>query len=174
MRLFGERRRRGAPSFGFPGGGFTFGFDGFDGGPREPDIDYEEMRKMRREQEEAEEAWRKQFVEEVQRRKDKEQARAEARAMAKEAEEKARALEKERREKEERDKQEKIWVDENATTQKEKQDSCLHSEFWAKEKHQKKIKCTSCGQKRGMVGHRCPHCSLLVCQVCLNELRKAP
>jgi hypothetical protein len=127
---------------------------------------------MRREQEAAEEAWRKRFVDEAQRRKDLEEAKAKIRIAAKEAEEKLKAMAKEMREKDERIKQEKIWANENATTQAHKQETCLHSEFWAKEKYPRKIKCTSCGQRRGIVSHRCPHCSLLVCQVCLNALKK--
>jgi hypothetical protein len=133
----------------------------------------EEIRKERQEQEAAEAAWRKHMVDEVRRRREAEEVQEKARTAAKAAEEKARALAKEQLEKAEKVKQEALWAREKATTQADKQDTCLHSASWAKEKHAKKIKCTSCGQKRGMVVHRCPHCSLVVCQVCLNELRKA-
>jgi hypothetical protein len=134
----------------------------------------DEARKQYQEQEAAEAAWRKRMVDEVRRRREAEEARVKARELARAAEEREQALAKERREQAEKARQEALWAQSKATTQAEKQGSCLHSAFWAKEKSQKKFKCTSCGQKRGMVGHRCPHCSLLICQVCLNGIRKGP
>jgi hypothetical protein len=92
--------------------------------------------------------------------------------MALAAEEAKLAAAKERQMKLERAEVERAWAERNATTQAEKQDSCPHSAFWIKEKHTKKFKCTSCSQKRGMVGHTCPHCALVVCQVCLNNINK--
>jgi curved DNA-binding protein CbpA len=155
---------------GFGGGAFFFdGFGIFFGTP--PQMSPEEVRKEREQQEADETAWRKRRVDEVRQRKEAEEAPAKARAAAKAAEEKARASAMEQLEKAERAKQEALWAQAQATTQADKQDTCLHSASWVKEKHVKKIKCTSCGQKRGLVSHRCPHCSLVVCQVCLNELR---
>jgi hypothetical protein len=133
----------------------------------------EEMRKECEQQQKAEAAWRQRIVDEVRRRREGEQARENAKAKAKAAEEAAKAARKASKEQLERARIEKIWAENGAITEVEKQNLCLHSVFWAKEKHFKKIKCTSCGQKRGMVGHRCPHCSLLVCQVCLNKLRES-
>jgi hypothetical protein len=133
----------------------------------------EEMRKEREPQQKAEASWRERILDEVRRRREGEQARENARAEAKAAEEAEKAARKAAKEQLERASIEKIWVESNAVTEAEKQDLCLHSVFWAKEKHPKKIKCTSCRQKRGMVGYRCPHCSLLVCQVCLNNLRES-
>ncbi|KAE9375841.1 DnaJ-domain-containing protein [Stipitochalara longipes BDJ] len=137
----------------------------------------EEMRKQRHEREAAEAAHRKRMGDEARQRREREEGLAKDREMARQAEEKQRMMEKERREMAERVKNEEIWVAENATTQEQKQRLCLHSEVWAKERSQKKIKCEACGQKRGMVSHRCPHCALLACQVCINlfnKLRKAP
>ena len=133
----------------------------------------EEMRKEREQQQKAEAAWRQRIIDEVRRRREGEQARENAKAEAKAAEEAEKAARKASKEQLERARIEKIWAENGAITEAEKQNLCLHSVFWAKQKHFKKIKCTSCGQKRGMVGHRCPHCSLLVCQVCLNNLRQS-
>lgn len=137
----------------------------------------EEARKRKEEKESADAARRKRRADEFRRRKEAEEAQAKAREMAEAAEEAERVLAKERTELMERVRMERIWFAEKANTQEEKQELCLHTKFWAKEKSQKKFKCTTCGQKRGMVGHRCPHCDLLVCQVCLNkfnERRMAP
>ncbi|KAN0112566.1 DnaJ domain containing protein [Hyaloscypha variabilis] len=139
-------------------------------------MDPEEMRKRAEEREKAKEASRKRMANEIRQRMEREEALAKARKEAKMAEEKQRMTEKEGREMAERAKNEKIWIAEQAITQEEKQRLCLHSEVWS-EKFPKKVKCEACGQKRGIVGYRCPHCALLACQVCLNkfnEARKAP
>jgi hypothetical protein len=164
------------PFGSYSGGPYTRFFFGSGGFPfyGPSSMSPDEARKRHQEQEAAEAAWRKQMVDEVQRRRAAEEARVKAREMARAAEEREQTLAKERREQAEKARQEALWAQSKATTQAEKQGSCLHSAFWAKEKLQKKFKCTSCGQKRGMVGHRCPHCSLLVCQVCLNGIRKSP
>jgi len=163
---------------GFSSGGFPDFFRSGNFGfyvPRE--MSPEEIRRRRKERE-ADEARRMEFLREQTRlRMMQQEMLAKAREAEKMAEEKKRAMEKERREKEERVRNEAIWASAQATTQDEKQALCFHSENWAKEKFQKKVKCEACGQKRGMVGHRCPHCSLLACQVCVNkfnEIRKAP
>lgn len=66
--------------------------------------------------------------------------------------------------------QEKRWASLNATTDAEKQQTCLHSEFWPREQQQRKFKCGACGMKGGMVAFKCPHCSLLSCQQCLSKM----
>jgi hypothetical protein len=149
----------------FNGERFTFYFSS--------STNHEEVLKQRLEQEAVEAAWRRKMVDEIRRRKEAEETRAKAQEMARAANEMEEALAKERRERAEKARQEALWAQENATTQSAKQDLCFHSALWVKEKSQKKFKCTSCGQKRGMVGHRCAHCSLLVCQVCLNDIRKS-
>jgi len=159
----------GGPSsrFFFDGQRFTFYC------PLDMDPD-EAWKRDQEEQEAAKAAWRKRMVNEVRRRREAEEARVKAREAARAAEEREQTLAKERRAQAEKARQEALWAQSKATTQAEKQGSCLHSAFWAKEKSQKKFKCTSCGQKRGMVGHRCPYCSLLICQVCLNGIRQSP
>ncbi len=164
------RQGRGPRDF-YAGGGIFFDGRNFYYGPP-PRMTPEEIRKEREEQEKSEAAWRKRMIDEVRRRREEEEARENAKAVAKAAEEAQKAASKASKEQFERTRIEKVWAENNATTEGEKQDLCLHSAFWGKEKHPKKIKCTTCGQKRGMVGHRCPHCSLLICQVCLNKLRE--
>lgn len=75
----------------------------------------------------------------------------------------------EKREEAERVAQNKRWSKLKPKTEAEKQDTCLHSAFWAKIKLTKKSKCVCCGQKRGMAAFKCPHCSLQACQLCLTK-----
>jgi len=109
-------------------------------------------------------------VAEVEARRAEKEAMVEANRRAKQREEELKQKEKESKEQEERKLQEKIWEAENATTTSEKQATCLHSHHLAKEQQKKKFRCGDCGQKRGMIGYRCPHCSILACQVCLSKL----
>jgi hypothetical protein len=83
------------------------------------------------------------------------------------AEEKQKKEQKETKDMEE---QAAIWKKNKAVTIVEKQQHCIHTDFWPKEPQKKKTKCGSCQQRRGMVLYRCPHCTILVCQLCLQKL----
>jgi hypothetical protein len=125
----------------------------------------EAWEKIRREEEERQ---RENALADYRARKERLEEEQLARDKAKKAEEGAKKLAFENREKHERVTQEKRWEELYATTEAEKQSSCLHSEFWRKFQQKKKFKCGTCRQKRGMTSYKCPHCLLLACQVCLN------
>jgi predicted alpha/beta superfamily hydrolase len=110
--------------------------------------------------------------EEMRARREAEEERKKARIAARKAEELREQQLREEEEKKERAIQVKLWEELGHTTVVDKQSSCLHTTFWPKEQQKKKFRCTSCNQKRGMTGYRCPHCSLLACQVCLNGFNK--
>lgn len=115
---------------------------------------------------------RRQFREEKQRQEAEAEARCQAKVNAQKVEEEAKQKSKETKEnaeKAEKSLQEKRWSSLNATTEAEKQRTCLHSGFWPKEQQKRKFKCGSCGKKGGMMAYKCPHCSLLSCQLCLNK-----
>ncbi|KKY32591.1 putative meiotically up-regulated 185 protein [Diaporthe ampelina] len=66
-------------------------------------------------------------------------------------------------------KQEKRWEDNGAISKDERLRTCLHSEVCDKVQHIKKFKCTACSAKRGMIAFKCPHCSALLCQLCVTN-----
>jgi flagellar biosynthesis GTPase FlhF len=162
-----SRSSRRGPFGEFSFGGFTFSFgSGFSTSDNEEfERRYAESR-ARQEEENA------RIREEMRVRREAEEERAKARAAARKAEELLQRQLKEKKEKEERAVQKKLWEDLGVTSVTDKQASCLHTAFWPKEQQKKKFRCTSCSQKRGMTGYRCPHCSLLACQVCLNGFNK--
>jgi rubrerythrin len=118
------------------------------------------------------EAVRKKLRDEKQRKEEEAEERRQARANAKMYEEEEKRQSKEMRAQQEKLLQEERWSDMNATTEAEKRRTCLHSAFWPKEQQKRKLKCQSCGKKGGMIAFKCPHCSLLACQLCLNKLAK--
>lgn len=119
-----------------------------------------------------EEAIRMKYWEEKQVREEETETIRQARANAKVRLELEKQQAKEMRTQLERSLQEKRWSDMNATTEEEKRQACLHSEFWPKEQQKRKFRCQSCGKKGGMTAYKCPYCSLLACQVCLGKLAK--
>jgi hypothetical protein len=122
----------------------------------------DEMKRMAAARKAAEETERKRFREEA--AESERQAKEKAKEMEKERKQKA----KEKKEKERR-LQEELWAAQNATTEAEKRAICLHTDFWPKEQHKRKVKCDKCGHRRGMTGYKCPHCALVACQLCLNN-----
>lgn len=171
--VFNAQRRRGGGGGGglggFPGFFFRSGGDGYFSG-REPTD--EELYAAHKEAEAREEAHRAARKREYQERWDREHAQKEAAAAAKKKAEDDAQEKLDNMIKSERMRQEKIWEVRGVKTEVEKQRCCDHTEFWPKEQQKKKFKCTSCNQKRGMTGFRCPHCNLLACQVCLNGFNK--
>jgi curved DNA-binding protein CbpA len=162
-----SRSSRSGPFSGFSFGGFTFSFGSGFSTPDDEEFErrYAESR-ARQEEENA------RIREEMRVRREAEEERAKARAAARKAEELLQQQLREKKEKEERVVQEKLWEGLGVTSVADKQASCLHTSFWPKEQQKKKFRCTSCNQKRGMTGYRCPHCSILACQVCLNGFNK--
>jgi curved DNA-binding protein CbpA len=162
-----SRSSRPGPFGGFSFGGFTFSFGSGFSTPDDEEFErrYAESR-ARQEEENA------RIREEMRVRREAEEERVKARAAARKAEELLQQQLKEEKEKEDRAVQEKLWECLGVTSFADKQASCLHTAFWPKEQQRKKFRCTSCSQKRGMTGYRCPHCSLLACQVCLNGFNK--
>lgn len=96
-------------------------------------------------------------------------AAVKAKQESKEAEERKIKELKEKKAREERERQEKLWLDAGITSIDEKQLTCLHASFWPKQQQKKKFKCMECGQKRGMTAYTCPHCALMVCQLCIKN-----
>jgi hypothetical protein len=82
----------------------------------------------------------------------------------------ARKKAAEDRKKNQKEEREKFFKERGATTTAEKQACCLHLDFWPKEQQKQKFKCGDCNKKRSMTGFKCPHCALLVCQLCLQKL----
>jgi hypothetical protein len=109
------------------------------------------------------------------RRKEKEEAEAKKKAM-KEFDRKFKEEEQiksDNKRKVELARQQRIWAAHNAATTEKQQRFCDHADFWDKvqcENKGEKIKCGNCTKRRGMTGFECPHCELIVCQVCLNTL----
>ncbi|KAK0125671.1 hypothetical protein ONS96_009504 [Cadophora gregata f. sp. sojae] len=132
---------------------------------------YDAHMKKVAEQEEQEKV-RKQRRAEQQAKREKERAEKAAREEKKKAEEIAKQEANEKTASDEKDRQEKIWKDNNANTAEEKRATCLHASFWPKHQGKSKYKCMGCNQKRGPTGFKCPHCELLQCQACLNNFNK--
>ena len=124
-------------------------------------------------QEAREEETRKFARAEMRARVEAEEKRVKEKAAAKKLEEELKQQVLEQQERDERTTQEMLWKEAGATTLQEKQEICLHSRFWPKVVQKKKIKCQSCGQRRGMTAFKCPHCELLACQLCNAEFRKS-
>jgi curved DNA-binding protein CbpA len=103
-----------------------------------------------------------------QRRREAERRARQSRAKA-EADERGREVE--RRAARERHAQQMRWMEAGAATLAAKQSTCLHSKFhWPRLDLMQKLPCPTCGVKRGVFGFRCPHCSLVVCQLCRDKL----
>lgn len=116
-----------------------------------------------------EEAYRNERREQKQREEAEAETRRQVEAAAQRADEEQKRKLNEVIE-QERIMQEQRWARLNATTDAEKQHTCLHVHFWPKEQQKRKFKCDSCGKKGGMIAFRCPHCSLLCCQLCLSKM----
>jgi hypothetical protein len=164
--LNGRSSRRG-PFGRFSFGGFSFSFGS--GYSTQDDEEFERRYAESRARQEEENA---RIREEMRVRREVEEEKAKARAAARKAEELLQQQLREKKEKEERAVQDKLWGSLGVTSVADKQASCLHTAFWPKEQQKKKFRCTLCNQKRGITGYRCPHCSLLACQVCLNGFNK--
>lgn len=110
-----------------------------------------------------------------QREEHQRQREAEEQTNAERVEERRKELAKEKQKEggkktKEKEVQAVIWEKMNAITVAEKQQHCIHTDFWLKEQQKKKTKCSSCQKKRGMFLYRCPHCTIMVCRVCLQML----
>ncbi|KAI9049019.1 hypothetical protein LZ554_006868 [Drepanopeziza brunnea f. sp. 'monogermtubi'] len=154
---------------GFPFGEHEFGFDRRSARNRRDAARAELITKMK----EMAEAVKRAEELRVQARKERIMREAEVKAQAeqKEQEQKLAAEEKEKRLRKEKSGQEAIWKANNATTPALKRKSCLHSEFWPRQQMKGKFQCMGCLQKRGPVGFKCPYCSSLQCQSCLDDFR---
>lgn len=108
--------------------------------------------------------------EEAKQLREKEQRqRREAQEAREKAAERSKALARLRLRLAELKKQEKRWEEKGAVSKDERLRSCLHSEVCDKVQHAKKFKCTACLARRGMIAFECPHCSALLCQLCVND-----
>lgn len=104
----------------------------------------------------------------AERRRCEEEQKAErdaSRAAKQATEEAAKAYARE----EEKQSQEERWNKMGAISEDEKLCTCLHSDFCTKLEQKKKFKCTACSGKRGMIAFECPHCSALLCQLCVTN-----
>lgn len=133
---------------------------------------YEQQEAMFAEMEAREEEYRKQYREEVAARYEAEEQAKKAKIAAKKEQEDAEKRALAQQQADEKHKQQVRWKEAEATTVSEKQDICLHSQFWPKITQKRKFKCGGCFKKSGMTSFQCPHCSLLVCQTCNIKLRK--
>ncbi|KAI1825037.1 hypothetical protein F4861DRAFT_220940 [Xylaria intraflava] len=61
------------------------------------------------------------------------------------------------------------WAQAGAYTNEQQILTCMHSSVCEKLTQQKKFKCGVCSMKRGRIAFECPHCGVLLCQLCLNE-----
>lgn len=62
------------------------------------------------------------------------------------------------------------WELKGCFTKDEKLQDCLHSNFCAKVKHQKKIRClASKCMRKVFIAFECPYCSSVLCQQCLTD-----
>jgi len=186
MGVFFGFRRTGAGHYNFGGIHIFYGvnpFGGFSGGFGGGFGSRGSSRSMSPEEEVQEQAQRKEREKSHQERmaRDAERrardiakkAEKEEQFRAKKAEEELKKQALEKRRKDEATAQKKIWSELKAETAVEQRASCLHSEFWPKTTHRKKVKCESkfCG-KRGITSYECPHCALKVCQHCLTKFSK--
>jgi curved DNA-binding protein CbpA len=169
---------------GFGPGFFDFPFEAFfrrsrfsdRSRPRSPPS-YEEMKSFFAEQEAEERTYRDELLADYRAKREEMEIQRLTKVEAKRAKEDAKREAFDKREKNERAAQEKLWEELHPANETERQETCLHSEFWSKIQQKKKFKCGTCGQKRGMVSYKCPHCALLACQVCVNkfsERRRGP
>lgn len=155
----------GGGGFFFPGGGFTD--RGYSRGPTE-----EEIREMAEERAREMEGARREKAEmrkQYKAQRDKEMTERRATLARKKMEDERKARAKEDRDKNEKKRQLELWKSVKATTAAEKRASCLHTEFWPRQQMKNKFKCMGCSQQRGPAAFKCPYCSTLNCQACLNE-----
>ncbi|KAE8443161.1 hypothetical protein EG329_002330 [Mollisiaceae sp. DMI_Dod_QoI] len=161
-------------AFGKPtssGRSFHFSFPSRDFFTRRPQTEQEREAASKKAREE-EAAREKQHQQEYQERWNTEHARREASEAVKRKTQEEDQERKESKWRDERVLQEKVWEAQGENTREQKQKSCLHTDFWPKEQLKKKVKCDACTKKRVLTGFKCPHCDLLVCQVCLDKLNK--
>jgi arginine utilization protein RocB len=99
-------------------------------------------------------------VQEYKKKEGRKRKEAAARATRREAEEiAAEKARNEARDKEAK-RQEKRW---------DQTQTCLHSSFCETVRHQRKIKCDACHQRRGIMAFKCPYCPCSLCQKCVGE-----
>lgn len=161
-RLFGQRNRAFTGPAELPR--FT---------PHRPRKTFAEMEREFDEENRKCEERRQQHMRESRRHADEhaaEQAALKARELAEQKREEEAKKFAEEKAAEER--QHERWATDGITTEAEKKKTCHHDTFWRKIPQKKKFKCRECNKKRGMTGFKCPHCALLACQLCQNELRK--
>ncbi|EKD20468.1 uncharacterized protein L3040_004244 [Drepanopeziza brunnea f. sp. 'multigermtubi'] len=154
---------------GFPFGEHEFGFGGRSARNLRDDARAELIKKIK----EMEEAMKRAEELRVQARDQRIKREAEVKAQAEQKEQKQKlaAEEKEKRLRKEKSGQEAIWKAKKATTPSLQRKSCLHSEFWPRQQMKSKFQCMGCLRKRGPVGFKCPYCSSLQCQSCLDDFR---
>lgn len=145
-----------------------------DFGPQSTEEEDNEAREKERQEEKSRKLWQERERQEKE-RQEQNRKEQQQREEQKRKEEEAAAKAKEERSKAEKLRQQKIWEDCGATTTVQKQKACEHTDTWPKVQSKKKgekVKCDSCGKRRGTIAFKCPHCDLVACQVCLSNFAK--
>jgi len=135
---------------------------------------YEEMEREFREQEQQYRQHQEEVIKEARRVAAEKAAEKKRRDDEKKREEQIKKSEKELKEREAKERQELRWANTGVKSESDKLKTCYHDAFWAKVPQKRKFKCEKCAQKRGLISFKCPHCGLLVCQLCNVMLRKRP